>query len=182
MYIFCTHSAREQSLLADWLITAPICFGVVAAPGFSARLPSLHENNKLKRGCQIFHYMQHIVPLFQYNSLNLINWNCSAFIFMTNRSYLSWMRLIAQLIISICDRAAKTVCALLSGLHAEGSTVNSLFGLLLWRILYNSPVADAFRLLHQSTPLDLDYQHFYTSRQQAIDDRCSVWRDGSCHK
>ncbi|KAA0195345.1 hypothetical protein HAZT_HAZT003508 [Hyalella azteca] len=57
------------------------------------------------------------------------------------------------------------------GLHAEGSTVNSLFGLLFWHIIYESEVPDAMRLVHQAVPLDLDYPNFYLARKISIDER-----------
>ncbi|XP_050687973.1 fanconi-associated nuclease 1-like isoform X2 [Eriocheir sinensis] len=61
------------------------------------------------------------------------------------------------------------------GLHMEGTTVRSLFGLLLWDALY-APVPDAFRSPHQASPLDLLDQHFYTARKELIDKRLSAMR------
>ncbi|KAK7073069.1 Fanconi-associated nuclease 1 [Halocaridina rubra] len=58
------------------------------------------------------------------------------------------------------------------GLHREGTTVNSLFGIFFWDILY-MPVDDVFRSPHQATPLDLDDSHFYLSRKHVIDERLS---------
>lgn len=52
----------------------------------------------------------------------------------------------------------------------EGTTVRSLFGLLLWDALY-APVPDAFRSPHQASPLDLLDSHFYTARKELIDER-----------
>ena len=57
------------------------------------------------------------------------------------------------------------------GLHAEGAVSNSIFGLLFWDIIYCSPVPDAFRLINQGVPLDLDYRHFYESRKEDLDRR-----------
>ena len=56
-------------------------------------------------------------------------------------------------------------------MHCEGLLPNSLLGLLLWGAVYEAPVADAFRMQHQTTPLDLDYRTFYAARKGAIDER-----------
>lgn len=56
------------------------------------------------------------------------------------------------------------------GLHREGTTVNSLFGLYFWDALY-SPVSDVFRSPHQASPLDLDDPNFYAARKKWIDQR-----------
>lgn len=62
------------------------------------------------------------------------------------------------------------------GLHMEGTTVRSLFGLLFWEELY-TPVPDAFRSPHQASPLDLLDEHFYTARKDLIDKRLSEMQD-----
>ncbi|XP_070000546.1 fanconi-associated nuclease 1 [Penaeus vannamei] len=56
------------------------------------------------------------------------------------------------------------------GLHREGTTVNSLFGLYFWDALY-LPVSDVFRSPHQASPLDLDDPNFYAARKEWIDRR-----------
>ncbi|XP_047501119.1 LOW QUALITY PROTEIN: fanconi-associated nuclease 1-like [Penaeus chinensis] len=61
------------------------------------------------------------------------------------------------------------------GLHREGTTVNSLFGLYFWDALY-SPVSDVFRSPHQASPLDLDDPNFYAARKEWIDQRLSDMR------
>lgn len=60
------------------------------------------------------------------------------------------------------------------GLHCEGRTARSLFGVFFWKILY-LPIADAFRTKHQGAPLDLDSPHFYSSRKNKIEKRWVVW-------
>ena len=62
------------------------------------------------------------------------------------------------------------------GLHREGATVNSLFGLFFWDIIY-SPIPDVFQSRHQAAPLDLDYPHFYTSRKEMIEERLTQLRN-----
>ena len=57
------------------------------------------------------------------------------------------------------------------GLHGEGSTFNALFGLFLWDAIYEGDVPDVFQSHYQGAPLDLDSDHFYISRQKAIDTR-----------
>nr|XP_045611977.1 fanconi-associated nuclease 1-like [Procambarus clarkii]XP_045611978.1 fanconi-associated nuclease 1-like [Procambarus clarkii] len=65
------------------------------------------------------------------------------------------------------------------GLHREGATVNSLFGIYCWDILY-APISDVFRSPYQAAPLDLDDPNFYEARKEQIDKRladlCS-WSD-----
>lgn len=58
------------------------------------------------------------------------------------------------------------------GLHREGATVNTLFGIYFWDALY-APVCDVFRSPHQAAPLDLDDANFYEARRQQIDHRLS---------
>lgn len=58
------------------------------------------------------------------------------------------------------------------GLHMEGTTVRSLFGILFWDELYTS-VPDAFRSPHQASPLDLLDGDFYIARKELIDKRIS---------
>ncbi|ROT66235.1 putative fanconi-associated nuclease 1 isoform X2 [Penaeus vannamei] len=61
------------------------------------------------------------------------------------------------------------------GLHREGTTVNSLFGLYFWDALY-LPVSDVFRSPHQASPLDLDDPNFYAARKEWIDRRLGDMR------
>lgn len=60
----------------------------------------------------------------------------------------------------------------MEGLHREGTTINSLFGLYFWDILY-STVPDVFRSPHQAAPLDFNDPHFYTARKDLIEKRLS---------
>lgn len=59
------------------------------------------------------------------------------------------------------------------GLHAEGAVVNTICAILFWNILYDCPVADAFRSPNQARPLDFDTDDFYANRREAIDERLS---------
>ncbi|KAK4328339.1 hypothetical protein Pmani_001251 [Petrolisthes manimaculis] len=68
------------------------------------------------------------------------------------------------------------------GLHREGTTINSLFGLLFWDVLY-APVPDVFRSPYQAAPLDLDDAHFYTARKELIVKRLGelhTWSEEEC--
>lgn len=58
-----------------------------------------------------------------------------------------------------------------SGVHDEGSTVKSLFGLIFWDIIYEHPVPDVFRSSYQQVPLDLRSGEFYRTRKEGIDKR-----------
>jgi len=57
------------------------------------------------------------------------------------------------------------------GVHDEGSTVKSLFGLIFWDIIYERPVPDVFRSSYQHAPLDLWSGEFYRNRKERIDKR-----------
>jgi len=58
-----------------------------------------------------------------------------------------------------------------SGVHDEGSTIKSLFGLIFWDIIYKHPVPDVFRSSYQQAPLDLQSGEFYRNRKERIDKR-----------
>ncbi|XP_049815500.1 fanconi-associated nuclease 1-like isoform X2 [Schistocerca nitens] len=62
------------------------------------------------------------------------------------------------------------------GLHCEGSVVTSLFALLFWDILYDTPVPDAFLSPYQTAPLDLGTEYFYSSRQDFVERRLAEIR------
>ncbi|XP_021345966.1 fanconi-associated nuclease 1-like isoform X2 [Mizuhopecten yessoensis] len=64
------------------------------------------------------------------------------------------------------------------GLHAEGSTVSSLFTLFFWDMIYRD-IPDAFHSNFQVMPLDFHSDHFYSSRQDKIDQRLDTLRHSS---
>ncbi|XP_033750613.1 fanconi-associated nuclease 1-like [Pecten maximus] len=64
------------------------------------------------------------------------------------------------------------------GLHAEGSTVSSLFVLFFWDVIY-CDIPDAFHSLYQVMPLDFQSDHFYASRKDKIDRRLDILRNSS---
>jgi hypothetical protein len=68
-------------------------------------------------------------------------------------------------------------CCFFTGVHDEGSAVNSLFGLIFWDIIYEQPVADVFRSSYQQVPLDLRSGEFYRNRKEAVDKRL----ENLCH-
>jgi len=65
------------------------------------------------------------------------------------------------------------------GLHAEGSTMWSVIGLLFWDIIYDSNVSDVFLSPFQAYPLDFDSLDFYTSRQENIVKRLDALKNWS---
>lgn len=65
------------------------------------------------------------------------------------------------------------------GLHCEGSVVTSLFTLLFWDILYDTPIPDAFLSPYQTAPLDLGSEHFYSSRKEVLESRLADVRTWS---
>ena len=58
-----------------------------------------------------------------------------------------------------------------AGIHGEGSTLTCLFALYMWDIIFTDGVPDTFYNPFQILPLDWGSDHFYTSRQKAIDER-----------
>ncbi|XP_026168249.1 fanconi-associated nuclease 1 [Mastacembelus armatus] len=60
------------------------------------------------------------------------------------------------------------------GIHGEGSTFSTLFGLLLWDIIFMEGVSDVFRTPYQTCPLDLYTDGFYENRKEAIDSRVQL--------
>ncbi|XP_062860610.1 fanconi-associated nuclease 1 [Trichomycterus rosablanca] len=65
------------------------------------------------------------------------------------------------------------------GIHGEGSTFSTLFGLLLWDIIFMEGVTDVFRTSYQACPLDLHTDSFYENRKEAIDCRVELLREAS---
>uniref|UniRef100_A0A8C7MP66 Fanconi-associated nuclease n=1 Tax=Oncorhynchus kisutch TaxID=8019 RepID=A0A8C7MP66_ONCKI len=60
------------------------------------------------------------------------------------------------------------------GIHGEGSTFSTLFGLLLWDIIFMEGIPDVFRNPYQPCPLDLFTDCFYGNRREAIETRVQV--------
>lgn len=65
------------------------------------------------------------------------------------------------------------------GIHGEGSTFSSLFGLLMWDIVFMDGVPDVFRNPYQSCPLDLHTDCFYGNRREAIESRAEMLHEAS---
>lgn len=57
------------------------------------------------------------------------------------------------------------------GIHGEGSTFSTLFGLLLWDVIFMEGVPDVFRNAYQALPLDLCTDSFFMSRAPALEAR-----------
>ncbi|XP_006742385.2 fanconi-associated nuclease 1-like isoform X1 [Leptonychotes weddellii] len=57
------------------------------------------------------------------------------------------------------------------GIHGEGSTFSTLYGLLLWDIIFMDGIPDVFRNAYQAFPLDLCTDGFCTSRRLAVEAR-----------
>ncbi|KAK2848143.1 hypothetical protein Q7C36_009825 [Tachysurus vachellii] len=64
------------------------------------------------------------------------------------------------------------------GIHGEGSTFSTLFGLLMWDIVYMN-VLDVFRTSYQTCPLDLYTDCFYENRKEAIEARAELLSEAS---
>ncbi|UYV69851.1 FAN1 [Cordylochernes scorpioides] len=62
------------------------------------------------------------------------------------------------------------------GVHGEGATMCSLFGLFLWDSIYQA-MENVFITPYQSTPLDLTSLHFLESRRESITATLAAVRD-----
>ncbi|KAJ8407715.1 hypothetical protein AAFF_G00267590 [Aldrovandia affinis] len=65
------------------------------------------------------------------------------------------------------------------GIHGEGLTFSTLFGLLLWDIIFMEGIPDVFRNPYQTCPLDLHTDCFYGSRREAIEARVELLSEAS---
>ncbi|XP_072551533.1 fanconi-associated nuclease 1 [Salminus brasiliensis] len=65
------------------------------------------------------------------------------------------------------------------GIHGEGSTFSTLFGLLMWDIVFMEGIPDVFRTPYQTCPLDLHTDSFYGNRREAIEARAKLLCDAS---
>lgn len=57
------------------------------------------------------------------------------------------------------------------GIHGEGSTFITLYGILMWDIVYMDDIPDVFRNSYQTFPLDLYTDSFYENRRDVIEAR-----------
>ena len=64
-----------------------------------------------------------------------------------------------------------------AGTHAEGGIWATLFGLLMWDIIFMD-IPDVFQTAFQTGPLDLGTVVFYPSRKDAIEARLSQVQEG----
>ncbi|KAM4746922.1 LOW QUALITY PROTEIN: fanconi-associated nuclease 1 [Rhinophrynus dorsalis] len=65
------------------------------------------------------------------------------------------------------------------GIHGEGSTFCTLYGLLMWDIIFMEGIPDVFRNPYQAFPLDLYTDCFYENRKDAIENRIQLLRESS---
>ncbi|XP_059801813.1 fanconi-associated nuclease 1 isoform X1 [Hypanus sabinus] len=65
------------------------------------------------------------------------------------------------------------------GIHGEGATFLTLFGLLFWEIIFLPGIPDVFRSPFQTCPLDLYTDYFYRQRKEPIELRLSFLQDAS---
>ncbi|CAL8261452.1 unnamed protein product [Merluccius merluccius] len=65
------------------------------------------------------------------------------------------------------------------GIHGEGSTFSTLFGLLLWDVIFMEGIPDVFRNPYQTCPLDLFTDCFYGNRREPIETRLQLLREAS---
>ncbi|NWT39940.1 FAN1 nuclease, partial [Chroicocephalus maculipennis] len=57
------------------------------------------------------------------------------------------------------------------GIHGEGSTFMTLYGILMWDIVFMDDIPDVFRNSYQTFPLDLYTDSFYENRKDVIEAR-----------
>ncbi|NXK96169.1 FAN1 nuclease, partial [Formicarius rufipectus] len=57
------------------------------------------------------------------------------------------------------------------GIHGEGSTFLTLYGILMWDIIFMDNIPDVFRNSYQTCPLDLYTDSFYENRSDVIEAR-----------
>ncbi|NXE17689.1 FAN1 nuclease, partial [Ardeotis kori] len=55
------------------------------------------------------------------------------------------------------------------GIHGEGSTFMTLYGILMWDIIFMDGIPDVFRNSYQTFPLDLYTDSFYENRRDVIE-------------
>ncbi|NWI68735.1 FAN1 nuclease, partial [Todus mexicanus] len=65
------------------------------------------------------------------------------------------------------------------GIHGEGSTFLTLYGILMWDIVFMDGIPDVFRNSYQTFPLDLYTDSFYENRRDAIEARLQQLRVAS---
>ncbi|XP_075713990.1 fanconi-associated nuclease 1 [Rhinoderma darwinii] len=63
------------------------------------------------------------------------------------------------------------------GIHGEGSTFSTLYGLFMWDIIFMEGIPDVFRNSYQAFPLDLYTDRFYENRKDAIENRLQLLQD-----
>ncbi|XP_056428513.1 fanconi-associated nuclease 1 [Hyla sarda] len=63
------------------------------------------------------------------------------------------------------------------GIHGEGSTFSTLYGLFMWDIIFMEGIPDVFRNSYQAFPLDLHTDSFYENRKDAIENRLQLLQD-----
>ncbi|NXJ62699.1 FAN1 nuclease, partial [Rostratula benghalensis] len=65
------------------------------------------------------------------------------------------------------------------GIHGEGSTFMTLYGVLMWDIIYMDDIPDVFRNSYQTFPLDLYTDSFYENRRDVIEARLQQLHEAS---
>ncbi|KAG7453397.1 hypothetical protein JOB18_018914 [Solea senegalensis] len=65
------------------------------------------------------------------------------------------------------------------GIHGEGSTFSTLFGIFLWDIIFMEGIPDVFRNPYQTCPLDLYTDCFYENRKEPITSRVQLLSEAS---
>lgn len=65
------------------------------------------------------------------------------------------------------------------GIHGEGSTFATLYGLLMWDVIFMDGIPDVFRNAYQAFPLDLYTDSFYENRKAAIEERMKLLQEAS---
>ncbi|ODM97977.1 Fanconi-associated nuclease 1 [Orchesella cincta] len=63
-----------------------------------------------------------------------------------------------------------------AGIHGEGSTVATLYGILFWDIIFHDQLPDSFHTRYQPFPLDFHFDDFYVRRRELIEEKLHLIR------
>ena len=61
-----------------------------------------------------------------------------------------------------------------NGKHSETKVITTIYGILFWDIIFDKTVDNVFVDRFQSSPLDIQTDHFYQSRKELIDSKLEL--------
>lgn len=64
----------------------------------------------------------------------------------------------------------------MNGMHCENSLGTTIFGLLMWNVIFDDTVPYVFQSPFQSQPLDFGTKYFYLNRVDQAESRLAVLR------